>query len=123
MPETPRTEYLYHYKARIVDVYDGDTVYADIDLGLSTWIHREKIRLARIDAPEIHGKERAAGLRSWEYIRKLLLGKEVLLVTIKDRRGKYGRYLGEIWLQENGTWINVNDRMMEAGMAEPYRPK
>jgi micrococcal nuclease len=44
---------LYHYKARVVDVYDGDTCTVDIDLGLSTWIHGEKLRLYRINAPEV----------------------------------------------------------------------
>jgi len=123
MASEPRTEYLYHYKAQVVGVYDGDTIYVDIDLGLSTWIRHEKIRLARIDAPEIRGKERPAGVQAREFLKKLVLNKSILLVTIKDRREKYGRYLGEIWLEENGEWINVNDRMLEAGMAEPYRRK
>jgi hypothetical protein len=33
---------LYHYKAHVVDVYDGDTCTVDIDLGLSTWVSRGK---------------------------------------------------------------------------------
>lgn len=28
---------LYHYNAKIIDVYDGDTCTVDIDLGLHTW--------------------------------------------------------------------------------------
>lgn len=28
---------LYHYKANIVLVYDGDTIRADIDLGMNIW--------------------------------------------------------------------------------------
>ena len=28
---------LYHYKATVVSVYDGDTIRADIDLGMNIW--------------------------------------------------------------------------------------
>lgn len=34
---------LYVYKANIVDVYDGDTVTANVDLGFNTWVHSESI--------------------------------------------------------------------------------
>ncbi len=114
-------DYLYHYRAVVVNVYDGDTVHVDIDLGLHTWVHREKIRLARIDAPEIRGEERPAGLKSRDFLRKLVLGKEILLVTIKDRKGKFGRYLGELFLRMDGRLVNVSDLMVKEGYAVPYR--
>ncbi len=44
---------LYLYKAKIISVYDGDTCRVDIDLGLKVWIKNEKLRLLRIDAPEL----------------------------------------------------------------------
>lgn len=40
---------LYHYRAEVVDVYDGDTVTVDLDLGFHVWVRSEKIRLAYID--------------------------------------------------------------------------
>jgi len=112
----------YVYKAHVVRVYDGDTCTVDIDLGLSTWIHGEKIRLHRIDAPEIRGSEREQGLKSRDHLRRLILDRDIILQTIKDRKGKYGRYLGEIWvLDENGNQYNVNDRMMADGYAVEYK--
>jgi len=110
-------EKLYFYKAKIASVYDGDTCRVDIDLGLHTWIRNERVRLSRIDAPEVRGDERDAGLRSRDYLRQLIDGKEVFIETIKDRKGKYGRYLAEIWLQVDGEWKNVNDMMVQAGQA------
>ncbi|RME00536.1 MAG: nuclease [Calditrichaeota bacterium] len=110
-------EKLYHYRAKVVSVYDGDTCRVDIDLGLSTWIKQEVIRLFRINAPEVRGEEREAGLRARDYLRELILNKDILLQTIKDRKGKYGRYLGEIWLEIDGQWQNVNDMMVQAGHA------
>ncbi len=111
---------LYYYKARVVRVYDGDTIHVDIDLGLSTWIKKEKLRLARINAPEIRGSQRPAGLAARDFLRNLILDKEVIVQTIKDRKGKYGRYLAEIWLQTENGWENVNDRMLAEGFAQPY---
>jgi len=37
--------------------------------------------------------------------------------SIKDRRGKYGRYLTEIWIQQDECWINVNAALVAAGHA------
>jgi hypothetical protein len=45
-------------------------------------------------------------------------GKPVLVQTIKDKKGKYGRYLGEIWLENpSGDLVNMNDRMVDEGFA------
>lgn len=52
-------------------------------------------------------------------MRSLIDKKEVWLQTIKDKKGKYGRYLGEIWIQDaQSQWINVNDLIVEKGFAE-----
>ncbi|MEW8508937.1 MAG: thermonuclease family protein [Candidatus Thiodiazotropha sp.] len=106
----------YTYRAIVTGVYDGDTVTVDIDLGLSTWVHGEKLRLHRIDAPEVRGADRPAGLESRDWLREKVLGKTVIIQTVKDRKGKYGRYLAEIWLNRQ----NVNDLIVAAGHAE-YR--
>ena len=111
-------EKLYYYRAKIISVYDGDTCRADIDLGMGIWVRNEKLRLLRINAPEMRGPEKVAGKVSRDFLRELVLGKEVFIQTKKDRRGKYGRFLAEIWLEEEADhWINVNDRLVEAGQA------
>ena len=105
---------LYQYKAIVTSVYDGDTCTVDIDLGLHTWVRGEKIRLMRIDAPEMRGKSRTKGLRSRDYLRDLILDKEIIIGTFKDKKGKYGRYLGEIWLNMDGKdYVNVNDMLVK----------
>lgn len=105
---------LYQYKAIVTSVYDGDTCTVDIDLGLHTWVRGEKIRLMRIDAPEVRGKSRVKGLRSRDYLKSLIQDKEIIIGTFKDKKGKYGRYLGEIWLNMDGEdFINVNDLLVK----------
>jgi micrococcal nuclease len=112
------TDNLYFYKAVVQSVYDGDTCTVDIDLGLHTWMHGEKVRLYRINAPEVRGAEREAGLQSRDFLRSQIEGKTVLIQTIKDRKGKFGRYLAEIWLEdEDGGRVNVNDLLVQQGYA------
>lgn len=111
-------ENLYHYRALITDIYDGDTCTVDIDLGLNTWVRGEKIRLYRINAPELRGVERPAGLLARDFFRDLVEGKEITIQTIKDRKEKYGRYLGEVWFKDDaGEWQNVNDLLVAKGHA------
>jgi len=109
---------LFHYTARVQSVYDGDTCRVDIDLGLGIWIRNEKLRLVRINAPEMTGPEKPAGTESRDFLRELIDGKEIIIETVKDRRGKYGRYLAEIWIQQGECWINVNDELVEKGLAQ-----
>lgn len=109
---------LYRYRAVVRSVYDGDTCTLDIDLGLGTWVHGEKVRLSRINAPEVRGDEREAGLKSRDFLRETIDGHDVVIETITDTKGKYGRYLAEIWLkQPDGCYANVNDLLVSAGQA------
>ena len=109
---------LYHYQAKVISVHDGDTCTVDIDLGLTTWKHGEVVRLARVNAPELTGKSARTGARSRDHLRSLIEGRKILLATIRDRREKYGRYLGEVWVDVDGKLVNVNDAMVTAGHAE-----
>jgi micrococcal nuclease len=110
---------LYHYKARVIAVYDGDTCTVDIDLGLKTWVRGEKVRLNRINAPEMTGADKAAGTAARDHLRNLILNKDVIIETLKDTQEKFGRYLAEVWLPQGGeAALNVNDAMVSAGHAK-----
>lgn len=112
-------ENLYHYRALVVSVYDGDTCTAEIDLGLHTWVRGEKLRLNRINAPELRGAERPEGLKARDFLRAQIEGQKIIIQTIKDQKEKYGRYLAEVWLPlEDGSLRNINDWMVENGLAE-----
>jgi len=98
----------YCYKAHVISVYDGDTVTSVVDLGFNVKM-KNKARLAGINAPEIRGKERQEGLKSRDYLRSLILDKEVVLKTRKDKKGKYGRYIATIYLDDQ----NINELLVE----------
>ena len=109
---------LYCYRAKVISVYDGDTCTVDIDLGLGVWVKGEKLRLSRINAPEIRGGERGTGLKARDFLREQIEGKQITLKTIKDRKGKYGRYLGEIFIEDaDKNMININDLLVGNGYA------
>ncbi|MCB0095696.1 MAG: thermonuclease family protein [Caldilineaceae bacterium] len=116
---------LYHYAAVVTDVYDGDTITVDMDLGLGIWRKGQKIRFWKVDTPELKGPDRVVGLQVRDFISEMLLNKEVLIRTILDKRGvdstgKFGRLLGEILVEdEEGRLINVNQLLLERGLAEP----
>lgn len=108
---------MYTYKATIIGVYDGDTVTAIADLGFH--VNKEiKIRLAGIDTPEIRGAERPDGLVSKKRMEDLVLNKEVIIKTYKDKQEKYGRWLADIFIPESD--ISVNQMLINEGLAIPY---
>ena len=111
-------ESLYFYKAKVIRIYDGDTIFLDIDLGLSTVVRNEKIRLARINTPELRGSEKEQGIAARDFLKNLIARKNILLETIKDKKGKFGRYLGEIWVESEGGFENVNELMVKNGHAK-----
>lgn len=109
---------MYEFNAVVTDVYDADTITVDIDLGFFIWSRKQKIRLSDIDAPEVRGVERPEGIVSRDWLRDRILGKEIVLKTAKtgSGKGKYGRWLGELFLP-NET-VSLNQQMVDLGLAE-----
>lgn len=110
---------MYEYKCLVTDVYDADTITVDVDLGFHIWAKAEKIRLFGIDAPEVRGAERPDGLKSRDWLRERIAGKEIVLRTHKagKGKGKYGRWLGDIFVP--GETVSLNQQMVDLGFAEP----
>lgn len=108
----------YRYSAIVASIYDGDTIRADIDLGFGCWVKNAKLRLAGIDTPEIRGGARPAGLAAKEFVSdRIPAGSEIIIVTDKDRTGKYGRYIATIFY-DGGQ--NLNEQLVESGHAVVY---
>tara|TARA_B100000963_G_C22613555_1_gene666114 strand:- start:2047 stop:2379 length:333 start_codon:yes stop_codon:yes gene_type:complete len=103
----------YKYKAFVEKVYDGDTITVSIDCGFGIQLQKQKIRLYGINTPEVRGEERELGLISRDKLREKILGKTIVLNTIKDKKGKYGRYLGIIYLNDE----NINDWLVANNLA------
>ena len=109
----------YWYKAKYVKAYDGDTVTLDIDLGFFTWIKDQTFRLYGIDTPELRGDERVKGLEARDYVRSRLEKATAIYVkTYKDTKGKYGRWLADIYIDGE----NLNHTLIGLGYAVKYLP-
>lgn len=105
---------LYQYRVHSLEVIDGDTVRAQIDLGLDCSI-RLTCRLYGIDAPEM---STAAGKLAAQRLRELLSSAaEVQVHTYKDKREKYGRYLVRL-VDTRG--VDLNATLVREGFAIEY---
>ncbi len=105
---------MYQYKATVLSVYDADTITLDIDLGCWTHIVKEKCRLLGINAPEMRGLEKPEGTKSRDWLRKKILGKDITIITTKDKTGKYGRLLVTVYFDGE----NINELLITEGLAE-----
>ena len=115
----PKSEWLYG--CSLQRVVDGDTVDLDVDTGFGIHFNM-RVRLYGFNAPE---RRKLGGPEATAHLTFLLLGdpsrevvltpKELFLESIRDRKGKYGRYLGILWIDLGSAWVCVNRRMVEAG--------
>jgi len=112
------------FPASIERVVDGDTVIASLDLGLgASW--RGRLRLARIDTPEVVGADRAKGLEAtkaahaWidEKRSRAPDGKWPFMIAT-SKMDEYGRYLAEV-MPTDGT-TSLNDWLLTNGHAVPW---
>lgn len=128
---------LYHYKAQLVEVYDGDTIKIILSLGLNHYLGSEakpiKIRLFGIDTPEIRTRdleEKARGYGARDRLKDLLgpPGSTIWIRTEKDKSGKFGRLLGTVWGEEglmnhpDGNEVSANQILIDEGHAKVYEP-
>lgn len=107
---------MYKYNATVTDVYDGDTITVDIDLGFRSHLKKVKLRLFGIDAPEMRGEERPKGIVTRDWLRSQILGQQIRVHTYKDSTGKYGRWLADIFPIDNQT-KSYNEIMVEKNLA------
>jgi micrococcal nuclease len=94
---------MYEYKAQIINIIDGDTFEAVVDLGFNVLI-KQTFRVLNYDAPETFRpkseEERRHGELAKNKAIELLDKKIVKIKTKKDKTDKYGRYLADIDLGE-----------------------
>jgi micrococcal nuclease len=114
---------MFQYKAKIVRIVDGDTLWVDVDLGF--FLRQSmNLRLWRVNTPEIRGSERQDGLRAKQYVTEALpLGTTVVSKTYKIE--KYGRFLADVnylpgsddadQILAKGT--HLNQELLDKGLA------
>lgn len=110
---------LYHYKAYVTRVYSGHHCRVDIDLGMDIWKRAQDIEFNLFRSPEIKPGDNDPGTTARDFLRKLILDKEVLIRSIKDRSTDQDRFFVEMMVvTQKGEPINVCDTLVAAGHAE-----
>lgn len=81
-----------------------------------------KLRLFGINAPEIRLSKRVTqaekeeGLKAKAWLETRILGKDVFIRTYKDKTGKYGRWLAEVYPLDDQS-KSFNQMLVEEGLA------
>jgi micrococcal nuclease len=116
----------YIYRAKLDRVVDGDTIDAMIDVGFNIWV-KKRIRYMGVDAWESRTRDLeekkmglAAKARNKELLEKVS-AKSGYFRLKSHGVGKYGRVLGEIFIQDSeGKQYNVNEQLKIEGHAYVY---
>ena len=95
---------LYTYKAKVLRVVDGDTLWVRIDLGFKIKI-RQKLRLRGIDTPEM---DTAEGRQAQDYV-KAVLAKVPWVIVTTTRPDKFDRYLSDVYYPESDKAARAED--------------
>jgi len=116
----------YIYRGKLERVVDGDTIDALIDVGFDIWV-KKRIRYTGIDTWESRTRdlaEKAKGLEAKARNKELLMevSEKAGYFRLKSHGvGKYGRVLGEIFIQDkNGKQYNINETLKTEGHAYEY---
>lgn len=103
--------------AKIIDVYDGDTVTAAFDtLGLGVFAH--KVRLFGVNTPEIRNRDpedKKRGFEARDALSKKILGKIVKLTIVEH--GLYHRLIGKISINSE----DMTDFLISGGYGVEYK--
>ena len=116
----------YIYRGKLLRVVDGDTIDALIDVGFDIWL-KKRVRYSEIDTWESRTRnleEKKLGLAAKARNKELLMevSSKPGYFRIKSHGlGKYGRLLGEIYIQDkDGNQICINKQLITEGHAYTY---
>ena len=113
---------MYEYSCEVTRVVDGDTVDVIIDLGFDI-SYKSRVRLYGIDTPESRTRdkdEKVRGLMSKDFLVDMLGKGDVITKTKKDKKGKFGRILGELHVGNKGRSVNINKSLIDNFLAVEY---
>lgn len=116
-PSTRADHRRYHDQTfRVVKVVDGDTLDIDVPDGNRSYT---RIRLWGVDTPEVAHDYRGGmyfGAQASAYAHDVLDGRSVHVVLSPRRtRGKYGRLLAYVYLEQGGEMFN--EQLLQHGFA------
>jgi len=111
------------FTAKVVKVYDADTLTLAFRSHPNSTINRYQIRVCYFDSAEIKSHtsvERKLARMARDFVHDLVFNKLVILDII-PANDKYGRILGRILYEDSpGVYKNLSDLILEKSLANPY---
>ena len=113
-----------NFRAKVVDVYDGDTI--TIVIFNKYGFEKHKLRMYGYDSPEMKPKldvpDRENGIAKAKEAKKFL--SDIVLNNIVEFESmgfdKYGRLLGKIYQLEYFSKVDINQLMIDNGHGYAY---
>ena len=112
-------------KAKVVKVYDADTLTCCFRPHEGSPLYRYSIRVCYFDSAEIKSKtavERKLAKMARDFVHDLLFHKVVTLEIVPED-DKYGRILAKVLYEDTaspGVHKNLSDTVLEKQLANPY---
>ena len=108
------------YQCELIRVVDGDTIDCYIDLGFNLKV-KKRVRYMGIDTWESRTRdkeEKVKGLAAKPRNKELLEAGTFKIVSYGT--GKFGRVLGEVFVQTDDGLVSVNETLISEGHAYEY---
>lgn len=107
----------YVYPARVIRVIDADSLEIELDRGWHDWSQR-RLRLLRVDAPEVRGPQRPQGLAATafvlDWVREASEVEDTWPFDVWSvELDSFGRILGELRRRLDGA--SLNDALIAQG--------
>jgi micrococcal nuclease len=112
---------MFKYNAVLDRVVDGDTLDAIIDLGFYTW-KKTRIRFYGINTPESRTRdleEKKRGLAAKDRLIEILQANDNKFILQSHGVGKYGRCLGELYVETLGE-TSIQQTLINEGHGVAY---
>lgn len=119
------SDYVYR-NVKYIDNYDGDTIKFSVeqyfDFGFNITVGAEyliTVRLYGIDTPEMrdkNNKEKAKDAKNFVAC-SLIVAERITIRTLKDKKGKYGRYLAIVYYNIGDKEYCLNKELVKQGLA------
>jgi endonuclease YncB( thermonuclease family) len=103
---------LYAYRATVLRVVDGDTLWVKIHLRPDLWI-KEKLRLRGLDCSELNTPEGKAAKR---FVEALVVRAQGVTITT-TKPDKWDRYLSDVFLEMADGDLFLNNHLLANGHA------
>lgn len=108
------------YNAQVIQVTDGDTFHARIQLGFGL-VQEQRVRLLRVDAPEVVTTE---GKQAKELLEKIFARDGGKIVIQTKESDQHGRPLANVFVRSNPKAVkgpvihkSVDEELVEQGLA------